>query len=158
MSVLNSPPEPGYTRVFENPAGGFVDVHEHHGKHESRQNLLVALFFATRGEQVCLLGVRPEAGRKNPDATRNGVVCEFKMPEGRTVNAIDKALRDGSRQAARVLLALPVDFDHEALEQGLYDRVQRTAHLLEVAVLLGETLHSFHRQQIVSQAFRGTMT
>ena len=105
-----------------------------------------------------MLGVQPEAGIKNPDATRNGVVWEFKMPEGRTVNAIDKALRDGSRQAARVLLALPADFDREALEQGLYDRVQRTAYLLEVGVLLGETLHSFSRQQIVGQAFRGVMT
>ena len=46
MSGLNSPPEAGYTRVFENPTGGFVDVHESHGKQESRQNLLVALFLA----------------------------------------------------------------------------------------------------------------
>jgi len=157
MSLQNPLPEAGYTRVFENPVGGFVDVHENHGKQESRQNLLVALFLAARGERVCLLGVHPEAGKKNPDATRNGVVWEFKMPEGRTINAIDKALRDGSRQAARVLLALPADFDRTALEQGMYDRVQRTANLLEVAVLLGEAWYSFSRQQIIGQGFRGVM-
>jgi len=154
MRALNPPPGLGYTRVFENPAGGFVDVHETHGKQESRQNLPIALFFAARGEQVCLLGVADKPNVKLPDATRNGIVWEFKIPAGRTINAIDKALRDGSRQAARILINLPVDFDRETLAQGLYDRVQRTSQLLKVAVLLGETLYRFSRQQIVSQGFR----
>ena len=91
MNVLNLLPAPGYARVFENPAGGFVDVHENHGKQESRQNLPIALFFATQGERVCLLGIANEPGVKSPDATRNEVIWEFKIPEGRTVNAIDKS-------------------------------------------------------------------
>lgn len=157
MKILNPPPKAGYTRVFENPRGGFVDVHENHGKQESRQNLLIALFLAKQGEQTCLLGVQPEAGKKNPDATRNGVVWEFKMPEGRTVNAIDRALRDGSRQAARILLKLAADFNPEAIEDGIYNRVQRTPAILEVAVLLDDQLVNFHRQAIVSNEFRGLL-
>ena len=74
MRVLNPPPEAGYTRVFENPMGGFVDVHENHGKQESQQNIPIALFFAARGEQVQLLPVADKLGVKSPDATRNGVV------------------------------------------------------------------------------------
>ena len=122
MSVLNPLPGPGYTRVFENPAGGFVDVHENHGKQESRKNLPIALFLAARGERVCLLGIADEPNIKSPDATRNGVVWEFKIPEGRTENAIDKALRDGSRQASRILIQLPIDFNRDFLESGIYNR------------------------------------
>lgn len=157
MNKFNPPPEAGYVRVFENPMGGFVDVHENHGKQESRQNIPIALFLAARGERVHLLGVQEEAGRKNPDATRNEIIWEFKTPEGRSANAIDKALRDGSRQAACILLKLPADFDPELIEHGMYNRVQRTPAILEIAVLLDVRLFSFPRQVIVSNEFRGTI-
>ena len=155
MNALNPPPELGYTRVFENPMGGFVDVHENHGKQESRQNLPIALFLAAGGERVCLLGVQAEAGKKNPDATRNEIIWEFKTPKGCTENAIDKALRDGSRQAARIVLKLPADFELELLRQGIYNRVQRTPAIVEVAVLLADHLFSFHREVILSRDFEG---
>ncbi len=157
MSASNSPPGPGYTRVFENPAGGFVDVHENHGKQESRQNLPLALFLAARGEHVCLLPIADEQNVKSSDATRNGVVWEFKIPEGRTENAIDKALRDGSRQASRILLQLPIDFNPDFLEGGIYNRTQRTAALLEIAVLLEDRLYVFSRSAIVTNTFRGAI-
>ena len=44
---------------------------------------------------------------KSPDAARNGVEWEFKVPEGRTANAIDNALRGDSRQAAVQFLGYP---------------------------------------------------
>jgi len=144
--------------VFENPAGGFVDVHENHGKQESRQNLPIALFLAARGERVCLLGVADKPNVKSPDATRNGIVWELKIPEGRTENAIDKALRDGSRQASRILLKLPADFNYDLLESGIYNRTQRAVAVLEVAVLLEEKLYSFSRESIISNAFRGEIS
>lgn len=40
---------PGYFRVFQGTDGSFVDIHETHGKLESRQNLPIALFLAARG-------------------------------------------------------------------------------------------------------------
>ena len=154
MSAGQLPPQPGYFRVYEHPGGGFVDVHELHGKLESQKNLPVALLLAKRGEQVCLLPVSDLPGVRSPDATRDGVVWEFKMPEGRTANAIDKALRDGSKQAARVLLQLPTNFDRTALKDGLYNRTQRTPTLLQVAVLLGEALYSFSRLELTTGLFR----
>ena len=43
---------PGYFRVFQGTDGSFVDMHETHGKLESRQNIPIALFPAARGERV----------------------------------------------------------------------------------------------------------
>lgn len=157
MSALSPHPGPGYTRVFENPVGGFVDVHENHGKQESRKNLPIALFLAARGECVCLLGIADEPNVKSPDATRDGVVWEFKIPEGRTENAIDKALRDGSRQASRILIQLPANFNRDFLESGIYNRTQRTAAVLEIAVLLEDRLYIFSRIAIITNAFRGAI-
>lgn len=102
---------PGYFRVFQGTDGSFVDIHETHGKLESRQNLPIALFLAAWGERVRLLSVLDLRGVKSPDAARDGVEWEFKVPEGRTANAIDKALRGASRQAARVLTQVAEELD-----------------------------------------------
>lgn len=132
-------------------------MHETHGKLESRQNIPIALFLAARGEQVRLLPIATAAGAKSPDATRNDSLWEFKKPSAISRNAIDKALRDGSRQANRILLWLPKDFPLTWLEDGIYDRTQRTPNIATVAVLLGQTLHTFSRQEIVGNLFRGML-
>ena len=148
---------PGYFRVFQGADGSFVDIHETHGKLESRQNLPIALFLAARGERVRLLPVNAVAGVKNPDATRNDISWEFKKPSAISRNAIDKALRDGSRQADRILLWLPDGFLLQLLEDGIYDRTQRTPKIVAVAVLLGQALYTFSRQKIVSNLFRNAL-
>ena len=145
---------PGYARRYVSARGGCVDVHETHGKLELRQNLPVAVFLADRGEAVRLLPVSRVPGVKSPDATRNDVTWEFKVPETSTRNALDKALRDGSKQAPCVLLKLPAGIDRLVLQVALVDRVQRTAAVQAVAVLLGEQLLSFSRQAILTGAFR----
>lgn len=153
MSEVHPPSEAGYFRVFEHPSGGLVDVHERHGKQESSQNLPVAIFLAARGEQVRLLPVSDLPGIKSPDAARDGVVWEFKIPEGRSANTIDKALRDGSKQAARILLKLPADFDRQRLSLALVDRVQRTSAIQEVAILMADKLLQLSRLEILANAF-----
>ncbi len=133
-------------------------MHETHGKLESRQNIPIALFLAARGEQVRLLPVTAAAGAKNPDATRNGIAWEFKKPSAVSRNAIDKALRDGSRQADRILLWLPDAFPLHLLEDAIYDRSQRTSNIVAVAVLLGQALRTFSRQEIISNIFRSIVS
>ncbi len=150
-------PLPGFVRRYRSAAGGCVDVHETHGKQETRQNLPIAIFLADLGERVRLLRVLTVAGAKNPDASRNGVEWEFKTPEGRTANAIDKALRGANRQAARVLIQVHPDFNRRVLEQAIYDRVRRAENIFEVAILLRETVHHFTRQEIILNTFRGKM-
>lgn len=148
---------PGYFRVFQGTDGSFVDIHETHGKLESRQNLPIALFLAARGEQVRLLPVYDLQRIKSPDATRNGLEWEFKVPESRTVNAIDKALRGANRQAARVLIQVAEEFDRQLLEQAIYGRVRRAVNILEVAILLPDVLYHFTRQGILDDTFRGRL-
>ncbi len=148
---------PGYFRVFQGTDGSFVDIHETHGKLESRQNLPIALFLAARGEQVRLLPVLRIPGIRCADATRNGLEWEFKMPESLTANAIDKALRGANRQAARVLIQVGEEFDRQLLEQAIYGRVRRASNIVEVAILLADALHHFTRQEILNDAFRGRM-
>ena len=132
-------------------------MHETHGKLESRQNIPIALFLAARGEQIRLLPVLRIPGTKCPDATRDGVEREFKVPGGRTANAIDKALRDAKRQAARVLIQVTEEWDRHLLEQAIHGRVRRAENIIEVAVLLSGVLHHFTRHEILNHTFRGKM-
>jgi nucleotide-binding universal stress UspA family protein len=148
---------PGYFRLFQGVEGGFVDMHETHGKLESRQNIPIALFLAARGERVHLLPVLDLRNVKSPDAARDGVEWEFKVPQGRTANAIDKALRDARRQAARVLIQVAEEFDRHLLEQAIHGRVRRAENILEVAVLLADVLYHFSRAEILGNTFRGKM-
>ncbi|MCI1187080.1 hypothetical protein MON38_06585 [Hymenobacter sp. DH14] len=150
-------PLAGYFRLFQGVDGSFVDMHETHGKLESRQNIPIALFLAARGERVRLLPVLDLRNVKSPDASRNGVEWEFKVPEGRTANAIDRALRGANRQAARVLLQVVEEFDIQVLEQAIHGRVRRAENILEVAVLLADVLHHFSRPEILNNTFRGKM-
>ena len=150
-------PLPGYFRLFQGATGSFVDMHETHGKLESRQNIPIALFLAARGERVRRLPVDSTSGMKNPDATRDDRIWEFKKPSAISKNAIDKAIRDASRQADHVLLWLPAEFPLTWLEDSIYDRTQRTPNIVEVAVVVGQALYSFSRQEIVGNSFRGVM-
>ncbi|AMJ66435.1 hypothetical protein AXW84_14105 [Hymenobacter sp. PAMC 26628] len=141
--------------MFQGDDGSFVDMHETHGKLESRQNIPIALFLAALGERVRLLPVYDLQGVKSPDATRDGMEWEFKVPEGRTANAIDKALRGASRQAARVLIQVAEELDRQLLEQAIHGRVRRAVNIAEVAILLPGALHHFTRQEILNNTFRG---
>lgn len=149
---------PGYTRRYISEAGGWVEVHETHGKLEVRQNLPVAVFLADLGEQVRLLPVSRVQGAKNPDATRNELEWEFKSPEGRTANAINKALRIANRQATRVLIQLSAEFDHRLIEEAIYNRVRRASNIIEVAIFLSNRLYHFSRMEILDNTFRGKMS
>ena len=121
---------PGYFRIFQGTDGSFVDMHETHGKLESRQNIPIALFLAGRGEPVRLLPVLRDPGSRCPDAIRNELAWEFKVPEGRTANAIDQALRGANRQAARVLIKVPEGMNYHVLEQAVHGRVRRAENIL----------------------------
>lgn len=149
---------PGYTRRYVSEAGGWVDVHETHGKQEVRQNLPIAVFLADRSERVRLLPVSRIPGAKCADATRNEVEWEFKTLESQTANAVDTALRNASKQADRILLALPSGCDTQLLEQAVFNRTRRALNIVEVAVLLHGELFSFTRTEISSNYFRGKMT
>ena len=150
-------PTPGYFRLFQGVDGCFVDIHETHGKLESRQNIPIALFLAARGEQVRLLTVLDLRNVKSPDASRDGIEWEFKVPEGRTANAIDRALRGANRQAARVLIQVAEEFDCQLLEQAVHGRVRRVENILEVAILIADALHHFTREETLNNIFRGRM-
>ena len=154
---MPSLPLPGYTRVYAPAGSGCVDVHERHGKQERAENLLIAAFLVDLGEHVYLLPVSQVHGFKSPDATRDGMPWEFKVPTGHTANAIDKALRDGSKQAARILRHLPADLAASLVEQALFDRVRRTLTIEEVAVLRGRQLVAYTRLEIVGNTFRGKL-
>ena len=82
---------------------------------------------------------------------------EFKVPAGRTANAIDQALRGANRQAARVLIQVAEELDRQMIEEAIHGRVRRAANIVEVAILLADVLHHFTRQEILNNTFRGKM-
>ena len=158
MSAAQAPGSPpGYARRYVSANGGWVDVHTTHGKLELRQNLPVAVFLADLGERVRLLPVQNLEGVRSADATRNGIEWEFKSPESKTANAIDKALRGANRQAARVLIEVGTGFNRALLEQAMHSRVRRELNIVEVAILWPHDLYHFTRQEILNDTFRGKM-
>jgi hypothetical protein len=148
---------PGYARRYVSLSGGCVDVHETHGKQELQQNLPIAVFLADRGEHVRLLPVLRIPEGRSVDAVRSQEEWEFKVPERPTANAIDQALRNANRQAAKILLRVSIELDIQVLGQAIYSRVRRANNISEVAVLLADELYHFFRQEILNNTFRGKM-
>ena len=106
-------------RAYRSPAGGYVDVHPAHGSQELAANLAVATVLADRGEAVCLLPVAD--GSKNLDATRNGLLWEFKSPiTDNAKTALQRHVSDASAQGAtRVLVQLNRRMSLEGVIAGL---------------------------------------
>jgi len=158
--VLKTPAPPGYTRAYTSSSGGFVDVHERHGAGELAENLRVAKPLADRGERVRLLPIeRQIRGRKNPDASRAGVVWEFKETSKTTYSAYDNHLRRGAEQARRLVLRLAGAAPNLTnLENVLHSRTRQAKNLLRVDVMWRNHLVSFTRPELLSNTFRGKLS
>ena len=146
-----------YELLYTSPQGGQVWAHHLHGKEELPANENIARILAYFGEVVWLLSTSGEPDAKNPDASIDGAVWEFKTNSTGTGTSIDTEIKRAAKQANNVLLHLTVPMRIQDLENAIFGRVRQCAKLLKLRIIYQRQLYEFTRADIMSQAFRGRM-
>lgn len=114
---------PGYTRIYQSPARGSVDLHEKHGVDELEDNLAASKILADKGYKVQLLPsleakdreMRQNLlwdvfGEKNPDVRiNNSEIADIKTPGKKKVsksNLNDCIYRAGQQKVPIAIINL----------------------------------------------------
>lgn len=139
---------------FNSKNGGFITIHNGHGKNELKQNEIIAELLAKKGYGVALLEDLKNV--KSPDAQLNGIDWEFKTLSNYSnlANATSQALRSGATQSSNVLLHLTGKYTIDAINDGINNRVLRNNKIKFVAVLFNDgRFVKLSRKQIESGEF-----
>lgn len=133
---------------------GKVYLHPGHGKGEKAVNLEFARWRAEAfGEEVVLLP-NPQ-GVKSPDSynVTRSVLEEYKKPKAASFNAIDRLIRDGSKQADYLIIE-PLAMDLGALRNALNNRVKRCDNIREIRIKIGDLEAVYTRERIIHKGFK----
>lgn len=116
----------GYTRT-KGKDGGWVDVAEKaKDAPEYGKNKAATDFLAATGRQIKLLPVHNKENWKNPDVLlEDGRLWEIETPDSATSSALDRAIREGQRQADYVILHLNKTVPEEMLRRSVWLRLTR---------------------------------
>ena len=130
-----------YKLVWECMNGGKVYLHPTHFEEELEENLFFAKCLAEKGKIVYLMPFYHSFQMKNPDATINGRLVDFKYPK-KTVNwhnAIQTHIRNANRQGAAIVVIYfeRTDIDRNQIARGLSTALQDgwNRHIREVWLL-----------------------
>ena len=130
-----------YKLVWECMNGGKVYLHPTHFEEELKENLFFAKCLAEKGKIVYLMPFYHSFQMKNPDATINGRLVDFKYPK-KTVNwhnAIQTHIRNANRQGAAIVVIYfeRTDIDRNQIARGLSTALQDgwNRHIREVWLL-----------------------
>lgn len=138
----------------ESTKNGKIYKHPGHGKSELKENLEFAKWRAEQfGEEVILLP-NPHGGKSadSYNLTR-GVQEEYKRGKTSTVNALDRLLRDGAKQADYVILEIDCDATPAVVANAMNDRLKRTG-IKEVRVKIGNAEAVYTREEIIRAGFK----
>jgi hypothetical protein len=134
---------------------GTVYVHPNHGKPEYAENLIMAKWRANEfGEQVVLL---PNTGNGTSADSYNltrKVIEEFKVNLTGTINSIDRAIRDGAKQANNIIIELRSDMNVSDFTDAITDRVNRCGKLEMLRVKIGNCEALYSRGEILEPNFK----
>lgn len=133
---------------------GKIYVHPDHGKTELQENLEFARWRAEQfGEEVVLLP-NPH-GVKSADSYNitRGVLEEYKRGHTASVNAIDRLLRDGAKQADCVILEIDCDVSPGMVADAMNSRLKR-AGIKEVRLKIGNAEAVYTRDVIIRDGFK----
>ena len=130
-----------YKLVWECMNGGKVYLHPTHFEEELEENLFFAKCLAEKGKIVYLMPFYHSFQMKNPDATINGRLVDFKYPK-KTVNwhnAIQTHIRNANRQGVAIVVIYfeRTDIDRNQIARGLSTALQDgwNRHIREVWLL-----------------------
>ncbi len=133
---------------------GRIYVHPDHGKNELQENLDFARWRAEQfGEEVVLLP-NPQ-GVKSADSYNitRGVQEEYKRGRTASVNAIDRLLRDGAKQADHVILEVDCDATPGVVADAMNSRLKR-AGIKEVRLRIGNAEAVYTKEEIIRDGFK----
>ena len=82
-----------------------------------------------------------------------GVQEEYKRGRTASVNAIDRLLRDGAKQADHIILEIDCDITLGKVEHALQGRLKR-ANIGEVRLKIGNLEAVYTREQIIRDGFK----
>ena len=128
-------------------------MHPEHGKNELTENLEFAKWRANQfGEEVILLP-NPE-GVKSPDSYNitRGVKEEYKRSKTPSLNAVDRLIRDGAKQADYLIIE-PEIMSHDSLSMAIHSRVRRT-NINEIRIKIGDCEAIYTREDIIRDGFK----
>lgn len=140
---------------IEPTENGKIYVHPDHGKSELAENLEFARWRAEQfGEEVILLP-NPQ-NIKSPDSYNitRGVQEEYKRSSTPTKNSIDRLIRDGSKQANHIVLAVDSDITPRTLQSGIKGRVVQNSEIKELRIRIGNAEAVYSRESIIAKDFK----
>ena len=134
---------------------GRLRIHDGHGKHEREENIRIGTYLAEKhGYEIDLLD-NPQ-NRKSADSLNRtlGVEQEYKLASTPTVNAIDRLIRDGRKQADNIVLWLDVDMPWEDVTAALRSRVRRCESIQSVTIVRNGKDIMLSREDILADGFK----
>lgn len=140
---------------IEPTENGKIYVHPDHGESELAENLEFARWRAEQfGEEVILLP-NPQ-NIKSPDSYNitRGVQEEYKRSSTPTKNSIDRLIRDGSKQANHIVLAVDSDITPRTLQSGIKGRVVQNSEIEELRIRIGNAEAVYSRESIIAKDFK----
>ena len=134
---------------------GMLRIHEGHGKHERDENIRIGKYLAEKhGYEIDLLN-NPQ-NRKSADSYNRTLEMEqeYKLASTPTVNAIDRLIRDGRKQADNIVLWLDVDMPWEDVTAALRSRVRRCENIQSITIVHDNEDIMLGREDILADGFK----
>ena len=130
--------------------GGKLRIHDGHGKHEREENIRIGTYLAEKhGYEIDLLD-NPQ-GRKSADSYNRTLDMEqeYKMASTPTVNAIDRLIRDGRKQADNIVLWLDTDIPLGNLRDAITSRIRRADNVQSLTIIRNGKDVTYNREDIL---------
>lgn len=134
---------------------GKLRIHKGHGKREREENIRIATYLAEKhGYEIDLLdnpNDKPSADSYNRTL---GVEQEYKTASTPTVNAIDRLIRDGKKQADDIVLWIDSDVAWGDLTDAVTSRVRRSENITHITIIRGGKDRRYERGEILASGFK----
>ncbi len=129
---------------------GKLRIHDGHGKHEREENIRIGTYLAEKhGYEIDLLD-NPQ-GRKSADSYNRTLDMEqeYKMASTPSVNAIDRLIRDGRKQADNIVLWLDTDIPLGNLRDAITSRIRRADNVQSLTIIRNGKDVTYNREDIL---------
>ena len=134
---------------------GKLRIHKGHGKRERKENIRIATYLAEKhGYEIDLMdnpNDKPSADSYNRTL---GVEEENKTASTPTVNAIDRLIRDGRKQADDIVLWIDSDVSYEDLSAAIRSRVRRSDNIKAITIIWDGKDIRLSREEILADGFK----
>lgn len=158
QTVIDEVDEKAYHEVYKGYYGT-VKAHETHNPAEYDDNLKVAKFVADNNHNVKLLPYSYKQGIKNPDASINKKIADFKNIEASTHSAIQHAIQHASKQTAEiVVITLPDDMENREIKRAMYAALfnpEWNRNIKNVWFIKDGKIVKVSRKEITKRTFKG---